>query len=264
MDNSTPYWIDCDIPKERDIALLRPATLSKGKRFETEHDVYETANTIVCNLQGRLWSIARKVEECVDGVQNCLLPICPICARHYRRYFFSEVLQIYSEELTGAQSATVYLETYEAGTLSNASIKTAHEKFQKQLRRSGFGGAILIGGTEVTYQPETKDWLLHLHLLSLAASQQAWKTLERPLSKYAVRDPLRVKSINDHIEQLSYLQKFHTYYRAGTPNGNSRTPPYPLKKAQLCELASWACNHEFTDFTFCFGVRRRYGRFCKT
>jgi hypothetical protein len=90
MLNSAPYWIHCDVPENRDIALLRPATLPKGKRFETEDDVYEIADTIVPKLEGCLRSIAKSVDNCstgvkTNGVKNCLLPICPICARHYRR-----------------------------------------------------------------------------------------------------------------------------------------------------------------------------------
>jgi hypothetical protein len=64
MHNQLPKWIDCDLPLEYDIALLRPATLPRGKRLETEDDVYETAdNHIVPKLRDRLSSIARKIEH---------------------------------------------------------------------------------------------------------------------------------------------------------------------------------------------------------
>ena len=232
--------------------------------FETEVDVYERATArIVPDLCNRMPTTANKIAACAEGKKQCLLPICPICARHYRRYFISEVFRLYMENPNGAQTATVYLEEYETGKLKDASLKRAHARFRKRLERCGFGGAIVIGGTELTYRHATNDWLLHLHLLSFGAPEQAWENLEQLMSKYGIHDPLRRKPVQDqdHIEQLSYIQKFHTYYRAGTPNGNNRARSYPLKNPQLCELASWACKHDFPDFTFCFGVKRRHGHF---
>lgn len=264
MRTSLPIWINRALSKERDMVYLRPAELPKGEQFETEVDVYERATArIVPDLCNRMPATANKIAACADGKVNCLLPICPICGRRYRRFFISECLRLYKKDPNGAQTATVYLEEYETGTLKGASLKKAHSRFRKQLERCGFGGAIVIGGTEVTYRHVTNDWLLHLHLLSLGAPEQAWDNLEQLMSKYGVHDPLRRKPVQaqDHIEQLSYIQKFHTYYRAGTPNGNNRARPFPLKRDQLCELASWACKHDFPDFTFCFGVKRRHGHF---
>lgn len=261
MRNPLPIWIDCDLPEEYDIALLRPATLPKGERFETEDDVYDGGDCyIVPNLRDP--RIAFKIEKCADPncIMHCLLPICPICARDYRRFFISEVLRIYTENPDGAQTATAYLGSYKAGNLKDASLNKAHERFRKQLQRCGFSGAGVIGGTEVTYRHETNDWLLHIHLLSLGASEQAWENLEKPMSKYGIHDPLRIEPVNDHIKQLSYIQKFHTYHRPGTPRGNNPARAMPLKEDQLCELASWACNHDFPEFTFCFGVQKRNGR----
>ncbi len=263
MHSSLPYWMDPEIPKEFDIACLRPANMPKGERFETEDDVYERVVSLIApNLHGRLPSIAFKIEKCADPncIMHCLKPICPICARLYRRFFTGECLRIYTENPDGAQTATAYLGVYKAGNLKDALLGTVHAKFRKQLDRSGFSGAIVIGGTEVTYRHETNDWLLHLHLLSLGASKQAWKGLENKLSKYGIHDPLRMEPVNDPIKQLSYIQKFHTYHRPGTPHGNNLVRAVPLKEDQLCELASWACKHDFPDFTFCFGAQKRHGR----
>ena len=262
MDRPLPNWIDCKLDGKFDIAALRPPKSPKGVRFETEVDVRETAEKhIIPGLRIRMPATAERIAECLDDKERCLLPICPICARHYRRFFISEVLQIYTKSPNGAKTATVYLDTYKAGALSNASLGTVHARFRKQLELSGFGGAVIIGGTEVTFRPVQKDWLLHLHLLSLGASEEAWERLENKLSKYRVHDPLCRKPVRhqDHIDQLSYLQKFHTYYRAGTPNGNERARPYPFKKPQLCELAFWSCKYKFPDFTFCYGAQKRHG-----
>jgi len=43
MHNPLPKWIDCDLPEQFDIAVLRPATLPRRKRFETEDDVDKRA-----------------------------------------------------------------------------------------------------------------------------------------------------------------------------------------------------------------------------
>jgi hypothetical protein len=264
MHNPLPKWIDCKLPKKFDIAVLRPPQLSKSERFETERDVDKRAvERIIPGLLDHMPTTANRIADCAEGKVNCLLPICPICARHYRRFFISEVLRIYRENPNEAQTVTVYLGKYEAGKLKDASLGTAHHRFRKQLQCSDFREAVIIGGTEVTYRPELNDWLLHLHVLSLGASEKAWKNLEKLKSKDDIRDPVRRKPVQDqdHIEQLSYIQKFHTYYRAGTPQGKNRTRTFPLKPNQLRELASWACKHDFPDFTFCFGVKRRHGHF---
>jgi hypothetical protein len=264
MDKPPPKWIDCRLPEEFDIAVLRPPELSKSERFETERDVDRRAvEHIIPGLLDHMPTTANKIADCAEGKENCLLPICPICSRQYRRTLIGDLLQkIYPLSPNGAQTATVYLERYDTGTLSNASLGTVHAGFRKKIERSGFGGAIIIGGTEVTYRPEPNDWLLHLHLLSIGASEQAWEGLENRPSNYGIRDPLRVKPVQaqDYIDQLSYLQKFHTYYRAGTPKGDKRGRAYPLKEPQLRELASWACKYKFSDFTFCFGAQKRHGR----
>lgn len=261
MPNSPAIWLNYKLPQSLDIALLRPRNLPKGQRFETERDARKTAEkNIIPALRATMPSIAQKITDCVEGDEYCLLPICPACSRHYRRFRTGEFLRIYGLMPDGAQTATIYLETYEAGELRNASIHRAHESFRKKLQRSGFGAAILIGGTEVTYRQEPHDWLLHLHLLALNVPQQAWTNLEGMMRKSKVHDPLRCEPVSEPIDQLSYLQKFHTYHRPGKTRGKSRARPYPLKNNELGELASWACNYEFSDFTFCFGARRHHGR----
>jgi hypothetical protein len=152
--------------------------------------------------------MASKIERCgtktkPKGIEYCLLPICPLCGRQYRRTLIGDLLQIYNLNPSKAQTATVYLGEYKAGTLENASLRTAHDTFRKQLERCGFGGAIIIGGIEVAYRPQLSDWLLHLHLLCLGAPEKTWDNLEKCLSKHKIRDPLRLKPAEDPINQLS-------------------------------------------------------------
>jgi hypothetical protein len=139
MYNSPDYWIDWYIPKRRDIALRRPAHLPKAKRFETERDAHKRAvDIIIPGLWNSLPSTAQKIEECASDDQRCLLPICPICARDYRRYFFSEALRLYEENPTGARTATVYLRDYKTGNLKGASLTKIQDAFRKRLWRCKF------------------------------------------------------------------------------------------------------------------------------
>jgi hypothetical protein len=251
------------IPENHDISLLRPASLRRGQRFETKKDVQKTAiNYIIPGLKTTMPREAEKITDCVEGDNHCLLPICPACARRYRRFITSELLRIYELKPNEAQTATIYLDTYPAGKLQDASIPTAHGSFQKRLQRCGFNKAVLVGGTEVTYRQETDDWLLHLHLLALNVPEEAQTKLDNVMrKKKKSHDPLRFEPVTeDYIDQLSYLQKFHTYHRPGVTHGKSRAKPYPLGKKQMRELASWTCSYSFSDFTFCFGVRRHHGR----
>lgn len=250
MYNPLPKWFDCKLPEEFDIAVLRFPNLSKSERFETEDDVYERVDYIVPNLNGRLPRIALRVENCAkglktNGVKNCLLPICPNCGRQYRRTLIGDFFKIYNLNPDGAQTATAYLGEYEAGTLKSASLGTAHDRFRKKLERCDFGGAIVIGGTEATYRNELNDWLLHLHLLSLGASSQAWENLEKCMSKYGIHDPLRIEPVNDPIKQLSYLQKFCTYHR---PGKHRETTARRLSPSRRISSANWHPGHVTTNF----------------
>jgi hypothetical protein len=257
-----PCWVDRDIAPEFDISRLRPPNLSKGNRFETECDARNIATrNVIPGLRANLPQIAEKIAECVEGGEYCLVPVCPLCARRYRLFFFSEVLQIYKQISGEVQTATIFLKTCKAGTLGEVSLEKVHTKFRKRLQRCDFKGAALIGGTEVSYRHEPHEWLLHLHLLSIGASEEAWGKLENMMAKSGMHDPLRRKPIEDHVEQFSYLQKFHTYHRPGKTLGTKRARAYPLKGDRLRELTLWMNNYDFENSTFCFGVRRRHGKF---
>src|SRR6266702_8973773 len=78
-----PFWRRTKPQKRYDIALLRPATLPKGQRFETEQDVrYESERSelLLRSYAGHSRQLARTLCACREGDVICDQPCCPICA----------------------------------------------------------------------------------------------------------------------------------------------------------------------------------------
>jgi hypothetical protein len=256
-------WRDRNIPEEYDLSLLLPPTLEKGKRFETPADAAEiTAKYTMPALRRSAPRIAEAIEDCLNDGAPCGQPVCAVCARAYRRYSGAETLRLYEGHTGSAATCTIFLEKIPAGRLSEVDLVPTHDALRKRFQRAGFLNMPIAGGTEVGYRASADDWILHAHLLVLGASQIEWINLERASAKGDVHDALRIAPVTDPIEQISYLQKFHTYHRPGKTRGKRRARAYPLKKNQLCELACWAARYNFDNFTFCAGVRRRHGRLC--
>jgi hypothetical protein len=67
-----------------------------------------------------------------------------------------------------------------------------------------------------------------------------------------VTKPLVIQSVEDPVEQRSYLLKFHSYMRP-TKSGKA----VPLKPAAAQELVRWQDGYSFEDFLFLRGLRRR-------
>lgn len=70
-----PFWARGRIPASRDIALLRPATLPKGKRFETEADARKlsvrTAGVLRGSSNAALRLRAPFLDDCRAGYAPC-------------------------------------------------------------------------------------------------------------------------------------------------------------------------------------------------
>ena len=203
--------------------------------------------------------IAVRLEACERGVR-CGLIVCAVCARSFRFPLIRDVLRIAKLEPGVHKWATIFLETVPEGSLPEVSVKRVRERLRQCLRRSGFLGAILIGGIEVSWLARDRVWLLHVHFLAIRVPQKAWDSLEEKLATTGRADPLDVQDLNDPERQISYTIKFVTYHRPGTigPDGHARA--YPLPPDRLAELARWWSRNQFSDFVFLFGARRRGGR----
>ncbi len=202
--------------------------------------------------------IAATLEAC-DPDDRCSLVICAVCSRLYRFRLIRELLAIAKKYGGEHKFATIYLDLFPAGKLVEADIKRAHERLRKRLQRTGFAGSLLIGATEVSWDSADRSWIVHVHLLAIRVPPDAWKRLRQALRGSGPKIPLKVQPLRNPQRQVSYMIKFHTYFRPRSRNGEVLSP-VPLPPDRLAELANWWSGYTFEDFTFLFGARRRGGR----
>jgi hypothetical protein len=239
---------------------MRSTTTFAGRpQLETLAEAEGRNQKRVDALVDRAPEIAATLEAC-DPAARCCLVTCAVCSRHYRFCLIRELLGIARSYGDQHEFATLYLETFPAGKLAAADIKRQHDRLRKRLERKGFAGSLLIGGTEVSWDSADRSWILHVHLLAIRVPPDAWTLLRTSLRGTEPKIPLKVQRLSNPKRQISYLTKFHTYFRPRSRNGAARSPAVPLPPDRLAELAEWWSGYTFEDFTFLFGARRRGGR----
>jgi hypothetical protein len=251
------YWERADIPEERDLALLRPGSLPKTARFETVADAVSNSERLETSLLhnvpvrgGRRHNqFAEVLKDCRKGYYTCGKPFCPLCARLFRRWLFSEIAPIADASGSTGEVVNVFFEARDAGDLASAKPHVFKDRLRQQMHRSGFSDAIAIGGLEAGFKKHR--WILHGHVAVFGAAPSAMAEFRRfHEDVHDVSVPLVTQPLVDPIEQQSYLLKFHTYTRIGRK-------PVPLKPAAVEELVSWQDAYDFEDFLFLRGLRRR-------
>jgi hypothetical protein len=210
-------------------------------------------------LVARAPEIAVALEACSSDALCCLV-ICAVCSRRYRFRIIRALLAIAKSRPGQHEIVTIYLGSFPAGTLIVATIKRTHNRLRKRLERDGFGGALLIGGTEVTWDSATRSWILHVHLLAVGVPPAAWRRLRKALRGVGPKFPVKVQRLRNPERQISYLIKFNSYFRLRARAHTFRSPAKPLPPDRLAELATWWSRHRFDDFIFLFGAKRRGGR----
>src|SRR5271170_6356940 len=123
--NSRPdeeLWRGVPIPRSRDVRLLMPPSLPRGRRFETKNDARTRNRQHIEILCEREPTIAEAIDECCSEAPPLGLVGCAVCGRCYRIYSASELLRVGNRYVGPHQLATVYLDEIEAGSLSTVSI----------------------------------------------------------------------------------------------------------------------------------------------
>jgi hypothetical protein len=255
---SRPYWHDAQVTRKHDITRLLAPLKPKGRRFETEADAADSGKRIQAGLATgprNLKELATRLSECQIGHYVCRSPLCLLCARQYRRWLTSQLLRIAESGVTNRRILTLYLGAYQVGCLADINIAKSHDSLRKRLQRAGLADAVVIGGTELSFQARRSRWILHVHLLVIGASEDAVQQL-RQAWRRDIAHPVKCQPLQDPPRQLSYLQKFCTFHRPGKQRSNRRSPAFPLPNARLREYALWIADHNFEDFLFLFGARR--------
>ena len=201
--------------------------------------------------------LVHDIERCSDA-RPCGRVLCPSCARRYRIWFAETTLRLLhrsKHHRRPAKTLVVRLEQASNRNLPMVSIGRLQDQLRKRLLRAGI--FYVIGGTEVSYNSKDNKWTAHFHLLIFGASDAALKNFARKCKKdgipRAVDEP---KELKNPVEQVTYLQKFSTYYRVGGFDDRGKGRAIPLKRDQMAALAKWTGTHPFEHFLFLVGFRR--------
>jgi hypothetical protein len=204
-----------------------------------------------------LRALGRAICECTDE-DPCAQILCPFCAHRYRLWLAPEMLRLAASRAP-AFVATILLTAVEGDDLRRVDVRLLHDRARKRLIRSGVQAA--IGGTEASYDASDGRWTVHLHLLIFGKIDDLKPRIARAFKKDGLKRAALCEQLEDHVSQITYLQKFATYHRPGAPGFSGRGRAYPLKPRQIVELALWTEGRRFEDFLFALGLRRRGPRF---
>ena len=211
-------------------------------------------------------------EDLLDDISRCSHArpckqiLCPLCARLYRIWFAENALRwFYRAEKRCLSTRILVVRLRQASNrdLPKISIARVHGRLRKRMRRAGIFR--VIGGTEASYNELDGMWTVHVHLLLFGADPIAIADFASKCAKDGIsRAVSKPQEVNDPIKQITYLQKFSTFYRAGAFDSRGKGLAYPMRPAQIAALASWTESYEFADFLFLAGFRRYADRIVPT
>lgn len=260
LDPKATFWERTKIPPALDLRRLLPPAFPKQMRFESIEDASVRSFEREKRLKATEYDyFAPFLEDCRNGFSPCRLPICPICARRFRRWLAANNLAL-ADKLTDPMTVTLFCEFAREGQLEAVSIPKIHDRVRHSFRRAGLANAVAIGGTEAGFRVVHEDWVVHLHLLIGNVDKAGLQRLRAAWAKTGVPGAMRVSQINDRARQIGYLQKFSTFHRPGEQSSWRRARAYPLPKPQFEELTGWLTRYDFPEFIFMLGVRRRGNR----
>jgi hypothetical protein len=227
------------------------------RQIESKAKALEYRELNLRAMRGRDDLLAKSIFRCTP-VDPCAEVLCPSCARRYRLWLTSMLLDLAAQG-TPAFIATILLEAVRGPALKKVEPGVLHERVRKRLIRAGVKAA--IGGTEASYEAKENRWIIHLHLLVFESLERGRAKIREAFSDSNLDRAVVCQPLQDPVAQISYLQKFSTYHRPGQPGSSSRGRAYPMKPEQIGQLARWTRRFWFEDFLFVLGLRRRGERF---
>jgi hypothetical protein len=244
-----------DRPRSEAVAMQTP---DDDPHLETVAECDQRNEMRIAGLIDRLPDIAIALEAS-NIAALCGLIICALSSRRFRRAFMRKLYKFHKAQPGYQEYATIYLESIPEGSLATLGVETAIDRLRQRLNRSGFKGSILAGGVEVAWLYRSREWLLHIHVLTFGVPKAAWDALELKLADSGRSDPLRRGPLTRPKTRISYALKFVTYYKTGRSGPNGRAEKQPLWRNQLVELAEFWSRYRFDDFVFLYGAKRHGG-----
>nr|AWM06075.1 hypothetical protein CIT39_06150 [Bradyrhizobium symbiodeficiens] len=153
---------------------------------------------------------------------------------------------------------TVLVAAAVRGQLSALSVAACKDVLRKRLIRSGLCDVPLIGGVEVFYHTNAREWVLHVNLAVFGGSSGAHAQFAHACKRVGLYRPVVTAKLTDPPRQLSYHLKFSTYQRPYAQRGGKKSAATPLNPREHYELVCWMSQHQFADHVFLFNARR-YG-----
>jgi hypothetical protein len=256
-----PFWRRSKPKPKYDIALLRPAEMAKGKRFETLADVRRESDRsakLLESFSGSRSEIIEYLRECRAGYYECDYPFCPNCAGKFRRWFIGELLRI-TEGQHRVHIYTVLLKEAPKDKINTLDPARFRHLLRKRLQRAGLGKVPVIGGFEIVYRAKDKVWVLHANLVIIGGKRTARKKFKKSFTGDDIERPVVRAVLNDPPEQLSYILKFTTYHRPHAQYGPTKSKAKPLNPREHAALLKWMSQFDFKDFLFLVNARRQGG-----
>lgn len=257
-----PFWLTMEPDSRYDLAILRPASLRRGQRFETVADADEYTARHVGRLRElkQPWSrrVARVISRCeeVPGEQ-CGQTLCSQCGRGFRRWLSGEVLRVNDEDPRSKRVVTVLLASVRRRDLPDLAIKPFHDLLRKRLKRAGLTDVTVIGGLEAAWKASKRRFVLHAHLYLLGATDAMVGELRKVCRRSGFKKAIKDQSWRRPATQASYLFKINSIHRPGDQSGARKPRAYPLPDRAFVAWAAWLSTFRFEDLLFLSGARRR-------
>jgi hypothetical protein len=255
------FWRRVEPNPKYDIAVLRPANMPTGQRFETLADARkesERSEKLLLSFSGGSKTIAEFLQECRAGYYECNKPFCPICARQFRRWFIGELLRI-TKGSDHVHIYTVLLKEAATDKINELDPTSFRASLRKRLQRSGLAKIPVIGGFEIVYKAAKRVWVLHANLVVIGGNKSAHKKFKQTFAGDELERPVLRAKLKDRAEQLSYILKFGTYHRPHEQRGSARSQAKPLNPSEHAALLKWMSQFEFADFMLLINARRQGG-----
>jgi hypothetical protein len=246
------------VPREFDIARLRPDILPRGDRFETMADARARRDTELDRFKriGVLSHVADRLFSC-SAASPCGEVNCAICGRLFRRWFTGQALR--HQRALELQLLTVALELVPSKKLTICDLLVVKRRAAQRLRRAAPSAEFVLGGIEAEYRQGDDAFLLHAHLLVSPLPRDELNALRSAFANIDVARPIKVQKLKDAARQISYLIKFTTFHRPGSQKGSRRPRAIPLPDPALKQLTLWRARYAFLDFVFMMHLRRKNG-----
>jgi hypothetical protein len=246
------------VPREFDIARLRPSDLPRGQRFETEPDARARRDADRERFEGiaGLAEVADLLWSC-SGDSPCAEVCCAVCGRQFRRWLTGQALRHQSG--LDLQVVTVALESVATKKLAKYDLLVVKHRIAQRFRRAAPSAKFVLGGIEAEYRQGDDTFLVHAHLMVSRLPRDELKALRSAFADIGVTRAIKVQALRDPAAQISYALKFPTFHRPGSQSGSRRSKAIPLPDPALKALTLWRARHGFLDFVLMMGLRRSGG-----